>query len=374
MRVGYQGHLVKSANLGVGNCILHLAGALARTRKASEIVFYVGPTEPWQREVAPLDETARVRLAVMPAWTRWRPQRILWEQLALPRRALADGLDLLHATGYVMPIALRLPAVLTVYDLLAITHPALCKPATRWHYRFLLPASLRRARRIIVPSRAVRDALCTRYRIAEDRVAVVVPGVHERFHRQPLPEALTDLSRRYGLPPRFVLFAGGLEPKKNLPRLVAAFHQARRAGLEGELILVGGRGWGTRLARSSPAAGVRWLGHVPAADLALLYRLASELAFPSLAEGFGLPVVEAMASGTVVVASDVPAVEETDPEAVVRIDPLVTTSIAEGLLLARRDPHLRRRLVERGRRAVARFTWDRAAQRTWKIYREVAGG
>ena len=102
----------------------------------------------------------------------------------------------------------------------------------------------------------------------------------------------------------------------------------------------------------------------------MLYRLASETAFPSLAEGFGLPVPEAMASGTVVVASDVPAVRETDPEAVLLVDPQCVTSIAEGLLRARHDRPLRERLVARGRRAASRLTWNRAAVQTWQIYRE----
>ena len=246
-----------------------------------------------------------------------------------------------------------------------------CRTATRWHYRCLLPASVRRAHRVIVPSQAVCDELRRRYRIAEDRVTVIVPGVHERFQRQPQPGELAELRWRYRLPPRFILFAGCLEPKKNLQRLIAAFHQARRAGLEGELILVGGRGWGTGLARPRPADAVRWLGYVPAADLALLYHLASELAFPALAEGFGLPVVEAMASGTVVVASDVPAVEDSDPQAVVSVDPLAVDDIAEGLLRARQDRALRRRLIARGRRAAARFSWQRAAEATWRVYQEI---
>jgi len=204
-----------------------------------------------------------------------------------------------------------------------------------------------------------------------DRITVVAPGIHPSFAEPPGPEVLARLRQHYDLPPRFVLSAGNLEPKKNLERLVQAFQQARRGGLEGELILVGGAGWGTDLARPRPAADVRWLGYVPPRDLPGLFHLASEVAFPALAEGFGLPVVEAMASGTVVVASNVPAVAESDPQAVIHIDPLSVDSLAEGLLRGRREEALRRRLIDRGRRAAARFSWRRAAEETWRVYEEV---
>jgi glycosyltransferase involved in cell wall biosynthesis len=115
------------------------------------------------------------------------------------------------------------------------------------------------------------------------------------------------------------------------------------------------------------------LGYVPAEDLARLYKLASEIAYVGFGEGFGLPVLEAMASGTVVVASDVPAVEDSDPEAVVRVDPESVESIAQGLLDARQDEATRQRWVERGRAAASRFTWEQAAASTWRIYREACG-
>lgn len=367
LRVGYQGHLVRATNLGVGGCILQLGVALANGRPGDEeLVLYTGTATPWAQAKA----QRGVEFVLRPGVGRWRLTRILWEQLVLPYRSTSDRLDLLHATGYVMPIATRIPTVLTIFDLLAINNPELCRPTTRLHYRLLLPPSARRARRIIVPSRAVRRELCEALQIPPSRVDVVLPGIHPRFYNEPQRAELAEVQRRYALPKRFILCPGNLEPKKNLERLVEAFHRARSAGLEGELILVGGPGWGTRFACPRPAADVRWLGYVPSEDLPLLYRLASEVAFPALAEGFGLPVVEAMASGTVIVASDVPAVEESDPEAVLRIDPLSVASQTEGLLAARRDRTLRKHLIKRGQRAASGFSWQQAAEATWRIYYE----
>jgi glycosyltransferase involved in cell wall biosynthesis len=341
---------------------------------AAELVLYVGDPTPWRpltSHPSTVPSAMTVDLVACAHWHRWRPTRILWEQFVLPRRAAEDRLDLLHATGYILPLACRLPTVLTIFDLLALTHPEFCKPATRLHYRLLLPISARRARKVIVPSRTVRDQVCGLLRLATDRVEVIAPGIHPSFAEPPRPEMLARLRQHYDLPQHFVLCAGNLEPKKNLMRLVQAFQRARRAGLEGELILVGGAGWGTGLALPRPAPDVRWLGYVPPQSLPGLFHLASEVAFPAFAEGFGLPVVEAMASGTVVIASGVPAVAESDPQAVIHVDPLSIDSLALGLLRGRREKALRRRLINRGRRAAARFSWQRAAEKTWRVYEQV---
>ncbi len=369
-RIGYDGLLVKKTHFGVGKCILQLAQALTRCPSDGELTFYVDDPRPWPREFGQRTECSS-RLAMAPRFTRWRAPRILWQQLLLPRRAGSDRLDLFHATGYVMPIALQVPTVLSVFDLLAFAQPDLCKAATRWHYRNLMPTSLRRARRVIVPSRRVRKEILERFSVPADRVVVVPPGVEEHFRREPDPSQLAALRQRYELPEEFVLFVGRLEPKKNVARLIAAFAEARHAGLEGELILVGGRGWGRRIGQPQDRPGVRWLGYVPDQDLALLYRLASEFVFPALGEGFGLPVLEAMASGAPVVASELPSLVDSDPEAAIRVNPLSVSSIAKGILRVRGNKELREQLRTRGQRAASKFSWDRAAIQTWRIYHEV---
>jgi glycosyltransferase involved in cell wall biosynthesis len=369
LRIGYCGELVNRTNHGVGNCILELGAALRRRESTDELLFYVGDPAPWLRQFA---SRAGTRSRLVPAPVATRALRGLRYQLVLPRQVSRDGIDVLHATGYVMPLATRVPTVLGVFDLLALTHPELCRPAARWHYRALLARSIRAARRVVVPSRAVRDQVCERLGVPAERVTVVAPGVRQAFRRTPAPAELDELRRYYALHRPFVLFVGNLEPKKNLARLLRAHQDALRAGLEGDLVLAGGRGWRSRRLRARE--GLRWLGYVPAEDLPGLYRLASEVAFPSLAEGFGLPVVEALACGAVVVASQVPAVSESDPQAVVRIEPSSVSSITEGLLRARGDEPLRKELAARGPLAVRDLSWGRAAARVAELYREVVAG
>ncbi len=363
MRVGYGCQLVSDRPFGVSYCILELARALAKTKQDHSLRFYV------RRHLPALSSEAQV---VAPALARFRLGRIAWDQLALPRRAVRDQLDVFHAPGYVMPLRMGVPTVLTVYDLLALTHPEYCKPTNRWHYGMMVPWSLRRARSIIACSHAVRRELLDRFAVSEGRVRVIAPGVEDALRVEPPAEELERTRQRYSLSAPFALFVGNHEPKKNLRALITAFGKLRERGeIDGDLVLTGGGGWGRVLRDIGSTPGLRILPYVSRPDLYHLYRLALFLAFPSLAEGFGLPVLEAMAAGLPVVCSNVPVVEETDPGAVLLVDPCDEESIAEGLSRMWREPDLRAAASRRGRISAERFTWESAARETWNVYREV---
>lgn len=332
-----------------------------------ELVFYVKPSFPGFEELSAAPGARFVRCSSL---TRNRPGRVLWEQVALPARAARDRLQVFHAPGYTAPLALRAPVVLLVHDLIALTHPRLCKASNRWHYRFVLPRSIRRAARIMVFSRRVREQILERFSLAEERVEVVLPGLDEGF-RAAIPEQeLGRVRAKYGLDGPYLLFAGNSEPKKNIARLIQAHGRAlRRGSVDAALVLVGGWDAG----RHAPVPDrVRPLGYVPGSDLPALYRMATALVHPALVEGFGLPIIEAMASGLPVVCSDLPALQEADPEAGIVVDPQDVDSIGEGIARVSSDEELRRDLIERGLRASRRFCWDAAARRTWGIYEEVA--
>ena len=188
--------------------------------------------------------------------------------------------------------------------------------------------------------------------------------------------ALEDVRRRYGLHDPYVLFVGTLEPRKNLERLLEAFSRARQAGRREKLVLAGQLGWKYRgllgrIERSGLASAVRLLGYVPDEDLPAIYNLASVVAFPSLYEGFGLPILEGMACGVPVLTSDRASMVELAGDAALLVDPTDVTALEGGLVRLLDDPELRRELARRGRGRAARFSWARAAAETVRLYERV---
>jgi glycosyltransferase involved in cell wall biosynthesis len=268
-----------------------------------------------------------------------------WYLGMLPRRAIRDGLDVLHCPGHRGPLRSRVPVVLTIHDLGVLRHPKTFNRWTRTYSRLLLPRLARAAARVIAVSDFTAREAIELLGLDEERVRVIPHGVEAPF--------VPDGPAAEG---EYVLAVGTLEPRKNLGRLAEA---ARLAGVE--LRIAGAPGWG-RVEVSS-------LGFVDDAELARLYRGAGALIYPSLYEGFGLPVLEAMASGTPVVTSIGTAPAELADGAAVLVDPLDPEAIAEGIREAlRRRDELRAAGLERARA----FTWESAARATVEVYREAA--
>jgi glycosyltransferase involved in cell wall biosynthesis len=274
-----------------------------------------------------------------------------WYLGAVP--LLARGADVLHCPTFRAPVRSSLPLVVTFYDLAVLRHPQTFNAWTRSYSRALLPRVAKAATRLIAISEFTAQELVDVLRVPEEKIRVIPVATGAPF--------TPDGAAAEG---DYVLAVGTLEPRKNLRRLVEGF---RRANLNGcELRVVGAKGWGN----VEPAGeGVRWLGRVSDDELARLYRGARCVAYVSLYEGFGLPVLEAMACGTAVVSSDLPPVREFG-RGVVRVDPQDPDAIAAGLgeALARRDE-----LAREGREASAAYDWARVARETAAVYREVAG-
>jgi glycosyltransferase involved in cell wall biosynthesis len=266
-----------------------------------------------------------------------------WYLGALPLSARTD--DVLHATGHRGPLYGRTPLVVTIHDLAVLRHPHAFNRWTREYSRVLLPRLARRARRVIAVSAFTARETVDLLGVTEDRVRVIPHGIAEPF----APHGAAAGGE-------YVLAVGTLEPRKNLARVVLA---AERAGME--LRVVGQKGWGD--------VNVASAGFVSDQELARLYRGAAALVYPSLYEGFGLPVLEAMATGTPVVTSADGATAELAGPAAVLVDPLDVDEIAAGIRQAidRRD-ELRSAGLER----AARYSWAEAAKATADVYREAA--
>src|SRR5215831_105193 len=271
----------------------------------------------------------------------------LWYPFVLGR---TRGADVLHCPTYRGPLRSALPLVVTVHDLAVFRHPEAFNRWTRMYSPRVVPRVLGAARRIIVVSEFTRRELVELLRVPDERIRVVPNGVDDEF--TPNGPAADG---------EYVLAVGTLEPRKNLPRLVEA---ARRNQLE--LRVVGARGWGNVEVGGN---GVRWLGELTDAELARQYRGALCVAYPSLYEGFGIPVLEAMACGTPVVTSRATAMEEVADGAAVLVDPNDPAELAAGI---ERAVTQRAELVLRGLERARAFRWDAIADATVGVYREAA--
>jgi len=256
----------------------------------------------------------------------------------------------------------------TVHDIMPLRFPQLFRPWYRNYVRVVLPRLARRARAVISVSAAVKREIEEWLRVPAERITVIPHGVDPVFRPLVADDARASaVRRRYSLPSTFALAVGSIEPRKNLPRLIEALETLRRRPGSADISLVhaGPEGWRPEAATSSIT---RFLGYVPTEDLAALYSLARVFVYPSLWEGFGMPVLEAMACGCPVVTSNLSSMPEVAGEAAVFVDPYSTEDVARGVAVAWEDASLRDRLVALGRERAAQFTWARAARETVAVY------
>jgi len=327
--------------------------------------------EAWVSAEIPQAEYPGIPLRHAP-WSLRRPgPRILWEQLMLPP-SLRD-VDLFHGMAFVLPAFLRCPQVLTIYDLSFYREPAHL-PAARRHYLSRATRwSTRRARRILTISAAVAADIVEYLGVPRQRIDIAPPGVdHSRFCPRPAEE-VAAFRRQKSLPERYWLYVGTLEPRKNLVTLLAAYAQLKPEQRV-PLVLAGGAGWGTAeihscIERWQLRDSVLLPGFLPAAELPLWYNGADWFLFPSLHEGFGMPVLEAMACGVPTLTSDANALRELVGDGSLCIPArdadawrIALQRIAAGQMMR---PQVREHSLQR----AAEFTWENTAKQLLASYR-----
>ena len=372
-RVAIDAQILRPAMSGVERAVHSLLKALHETAPEFEFLIYYprGLGRPSEKD-AP---NVRYRHPLIP--NTFRPLRICWDQAILPLRLRRDHIDLLHAPAYVGPLLSHVPSVLTIYDMIALKFPHLCKRTNVLHYRLIMPPSARRAARIIVPSECTKRDVIALLRVPEEKLRVVPLGVSPAFRPVDDPARLAAMRRRYGLPERYILYLGNLEPKKNLPHLLRAFAEARRSGhITHRLVLAGQKAWRTdelhrTLRKKRLQQSVMLLGGIPEEDLPALYSGASCFVFPSLYEGFGLPPLEAMACGTPVITTRAGALPEVVGNAALTLSSGDTRELRIAVEKVAANQFLRNRLRAYGLERAKQFTWERTAQETVKVYKEV---
>ncbi len=360
--------LVPGETGGMETYARRLVPALSAAAPELEFVAFVGREAVDRLGPEPFGPGVR---SVVAGLTANRLRRVAVEQVALPRLARHEGIDLLHSLGTTAPARPGCASVVTIHDLIYATHPEAHTAAMRSGMRILVPLAARSADRIMTPSEAAKRDVVEGLGVPADRVE----AIHSAGGLPPgRATSEEELRRRYSLGEApLVLSVSARRPHKNLVRLLEAFARVRHEPLP-LLVLPGYR---TAFEHEVSAAierldlgnRVRTLGWIPDADLESLYAAAACFVFPSLAEGFGQPVLEAMERGVPVASSNASSLPEVGGDAVLYFDPLEVTAIANAVERLLADPALAERLAAAGRARAAQFSWERTARETIAAYR-----
>lgn len=302
--------------------------------------------------------------------------RIAWEQVVLPYLAVRDDLDLLHGMAYALPLASTVSGVVTIYDFTFVHVPDAFPAFNRYYLNLMTRLSARRAAHVCTISQSTRRDAIRLLNVPADRVSVIYPGISDRFER-PSPGDVDSFRCRRGLPDRFVLYLGTLEPRKNVATLIRAYARLVRADRSvPALVIAGAKGWQfdhvfAEVESLGIADRVHFPGYVPAEEQPHWYAAADVFVYPSRYEGFGLPVAEAMACGTPVITSTAASLPEIVGDAGVMVPPDDESALADELARLLHASEEREALGEAGCKRVSRFSWRQAARRQVAVYQRV---
>jgi glycosyltransferase involved in cell wall biosynthesis len=355
---------------GINWCIYHLLEHLPTA--APDLNFTAFCSEPRAPAEFPALSFVLSRLPTHQPYAR-----IFWEQFIQPVAVRTQKIDLLHSLAFVQPLVLGLPSVVTLYDLSFLLFPASFHALNRLYLTLGTRFSVQRADHLIAISESTRRDAVRFFNVPPEKISVIHLGVESYFTPAADSTSVAEWRRTRGLPDKFLLFVGTLEPRKNVPRLLRAFARVKKsARLPHKLVIVGARGWlyadaERTIEAENLANEVIFAGHVDHRDLPDWYRAAEALVYPSLYEGFGLPPLEAMACGTPVVTSNASSLPEVVGDAGLTVDPQDDAGLADALARVLTDPRVRAELSTRGVAQAARFSWARHAQETVAVYRSV---
>ncbi|MBI5348792.1 MAG: glycosyltransferase family 4 protein [Chloroflexi bacterium] len=363
MKIGIEITAAVRQGGGIGRYVREMIRALAHGDAANRYQLFFASPHPVPFPLSPLPSNFSTRH--LPFHDIWLAR--LWHRAQLPINVewITGAIDLYHAPDFTLPPT-RARSLLTVHDLSFARDPDSAAPTLRDYLNVVVPRSVKRATHIVAVSQATKNDLVELYNTPQEKISVIYEGVDEKFK----PTSDKAKIEKYGVGVKPYIFSvSTIQPRKNFKRLIQAFAQLPN---DFELVIAGGKGWlyDDIFAEAEKFKGrVRFLGFVPDDDLPALYSHAAMFAYPSLYEGFGLPLLEAMACGTPTLASNVSCLPEVAADAAVTVSPYDVDSIAEGLkhTLANRDE-----LIKKGFARASQFKWATAARQLIDLYESLA--
>lgn len=358
---------------GIGRYVRELVNSLlAQTNSSIDYRLFVAGASPSQLPRLANSSLAWKTTPITPIWLAR-----LWHRLhfPFPIEAFVGKVDLYHATDFVLPPTLsRTRTLLTVHDLSFVRVPESASPSLKKYLDYVVPLSAQKADHILADSQATKDDLIDIYGLADQKISVLLSGVNKSFSRVEDRVCLLTTRKKYTIGDEpYIFTVGTVQPRKNYARLIEALSQLRSKGHNLQVVIAGGKGWledpiYEAMNRTQMQDHVHFIGFADESDLPSLYSGAICFAFPSLYEGFGLPILEAMSCGTPVVTSNISSLPEVAGDAALTINPYDVGELTHALEKIISDSALRDTLIKKGYERVQQFTWESSAQQLINIY------
>lgn len=365
MRIGINARYLQRQITGIERYILELIQHLEKIDTKSEYVLFFNK----HKNLPKLLHNRNVTYYVSPRSSKTRFWRILWEQFFLAFELKKNNIDVFHGPAFVLPLIKPCKYVVTVHDLSHITHPQGYTFLNRLYLHLFMRRSLKLADVVIADSYATKNDLLKFFSLPQEKIRVIYLGYTPPLQTVSKPKYFT-------MRDPFILCVGSLIPRKNIERCIDAYHQLHKKGLKHKLVIIGKMGWLyqpilEKIAALKLKKDVLLQDYVEEHDLGYFYKNAEVLLFPSLYEGFGLPILEAMSSGCPVITSNISSMPEVAGAAALYVNPVNTSEIVQALEQIMHDKNLRETLINKGYEQVKKFSWQKTAEETLKVYKEL---
>lgn len=374
MRIGFNFHSTDSFISGVEYYSLGLLRSLLNIDKTNEYIVFTNRASLIESHIGSQDNLT-VRDC---SFLKSRLHRLCWEHLRLPAIAKKERLDILHCSHYICPAVKTSAAyVVTIHDTIAIDHPRWCKRTNAAYYKLFLKKAARNASKIIAVSNYTAERIRQNFDVEDSKIKIIYPAIDAGiFNLQIDSQKQNKIRTKYNLPKDYILYAGNIEPKKNLLNLLKAFKLLRQNGCRHSLVITGQRSWKSKrvfdfLDKEFKSDEVVLTGFIEREDIGHVYKMVDCVVLPSLCEGFGFPAVEAFACGVPVAASRVGILQEITPQSYTSLEPENPDQMAQSINKLLTDYKLRELRIKTGLTEAKRFNQNDWAFRTLALYREV---
>lgn len=374
MRFGFNFQAIDKYFSGVEYYSLGLLNGLLRIDTQNTYIVFTNQPDLVKEHIPQSENLTIIEIKYL----KTRAARICWEHTQLPRLSVKHKLHVLHCPSYICPLRkISVPYVVTIHDTIAIDHPQWCKETNALYFNLFMKAAAKKASRIISVSECSANDVKRNLNLPCSKVRTIYSGIDEIFRAGKNSSRCSEVRARYNLPERYILYVGNIEPKKNIGTLLRVQKTLREKGLLHKLVIVGKRSWAAKaeikeISRETVSGNVVCPGYVDRNDLPYVYQMTDVFVFPSLYEGFGFPPLEAMACGTPVISTRSGALAETVSDAALIVEPHDIKQITQAIFSMITDSSFRERHTRMGFKQSSMFNWDRAAEQTLSVYKEVS--